>query len=186
MLKEALRLHFTDLRTRLSSESLEQLSLQISNQLLNLPIWHLQYFHLFLPIAEKKEINTHYILTLLQGKDKDVAVPRIRSPRNFTNILLTDNTRLRLNSWNIPEPEDGIEVPSQKIEVVFLPLLAFDKSGHRVGYGKGFYDTFLSECKSDIIKIGLSAFEAIERIDDVGEHDIALNYCVTPRQVYAF
>ena len=42
-----------------------------------------------------------------------------------------------------PEPVDGVEIPSTKIDVVFVPLLAVDKKGHLVGYGKGFYDTFL-------------------------------------------
>jgi 5-formyltetrahydrofolate cyclo-ligase len=79
-----------------------------------------------------------------------------------------------------------LEVPATKIDVVFVPLLAFDKKGHRVGYGKGFYDKFLSECKPETIKIGLSFFEPEELISDVFEDDVTLNYCVTPNGVYAF
>ena len=79
-----------------------------------------------------------------------------------------------------------IEIPSQKIEVVFVPLLALDLKGHRVGYGKGFYDKFLSECTADAIKIGLSFVEAEEIISDVFANDIPLNYCVTPEKTYTF
>jgi 5-formyltetrahydrofolate cyclo-ligase len=99
---------------------------------------------------------------------------------------LTDNTRIKKNAYNIPEPVDGIEVPSHKIDVVFVPLLAFDKKGHRVGYGKGFYDKFLSECKPDVIKIGLSFFDPEELITDVFEGDVKLDYCVTPNEVHSF
>jgi len=70
--------------------------------------------------------------------------------------------------------------------VVFIPLLAFDEEGHRVGYGKGFYDSFLAECKPETLKIGLSFFEAETKIEDVFDGDMALDYCVTPKQVYRF
>jgi len=86
----------------------------------------------------------------------------------------------------VPEPVDGIEVPAEKIDVVFVPLLAFDKNGNRAGYGKGFYDTFLLECKEDVIKVGLSLFTAEDEITDVSEKDIPLNYCVTPEKIYSF
>ncbi|MDP2160837.1 MAG: 5-formyltetrahydrofolate cyclo-ligase, partial [Flavobacterium sp.] len=90
------------------------------------------------------------------------------------------------NDYGIPEPVDGLEVPVAKIDVVFVPLLAYDKNGHRVGYGKGFYDRFLSECKPTTIKIGLSFFEPEDLIEDVFESDIQLNYCITPQTIYIF
>ena len=85
-----------------------------------------------------------------------------------------------------PEPVDGVEIPSTKIDVVFVPLLAFDEKGNRAGYGKGFYDAFLSECKPDAIKIGLSFFESEELITDVFEGDVKLDYCVTPNSIHSF
>ena len=70
--------------------------------------------------------------------------------------------------------------------LIFVPLLAFDKFGNRVGYGKGFYDVFLSECRPDTLKIGFSFFEAEVEIEDVFEKDIKLDYCITPKAVYKF
>ena len=70
--------------------------------------------------------------------------------------------------------------------MVFVPLLALDKKGHRVGYGKGFYDAFLKDCKPDVIKIGLSFFEAEDIVDDVFKSDVKLDYCVKPENVYEF
>jgi 5-formyltetrahydrofolate cyclo-ligase len=99
---------------------------------------------------------------------------------------LTDNTKFQKSEYNIYEPVDGLEVPTSKIDVVFVPLLAYDTKGNRVGYGKGFYDNFLSKCKEDVVKIGLSFFEPEEAIDDVFETDIRLDYCVTPMTLYSF
>ncbi|RVT78260.1 5-formyltetrahydrofolate cyclo-ligase [Flavobacterium sufflavum] len=185
--KKELRLKYKTLRKQLSENDIEEMSLAIANQLLKLPVWEKNYFHVFLPIKEQQEIDTELILHLLSGKDKEILVSKSNfQTREMTHYLLTDNTKIKKNEYNIPEPVDGIEVPSKKIEVVFIPLLAFDKKGHRVGYGKGFYDKFLGECQAETIKIGLSFFEAEESIDDVHDGDIQLNYCVTPKTIYSF
>jgi 5-formyltetrahydrofolate cyclo-ligase len=187
MNKTDLRLKYKALRNSVSENEIEEMSVAVANKILELPIWEKTYFHIFLPITEHKEVNTEFILHILSGKDKEILVSKADFPtRNMTHFLLTDNTRIKKNQYNIPEPVDGIEVPPTKIDVVLVPLLAFDKKGHRVGYGKGFYDKFLSECKPDAIKIGLSFFEPEELITDVFEGDIQLDYCVTPNQVYKF
>ncbi|MDI1304181.1 MAG: 5-formyltetrahydrofolate cyclo-ligase, partial [bacterium] len=173
MLKKELRQKYKALRKQLSENELEEMSLAVANKLLKLPIWEKSYFHIFLPITEHQEVNTEFILHLLSGKDKEIIISKSDfETRKMTHFLLTDNTKIKKNEYNIPEPVDGIEVPSHKIQVVFVPLLAFDKKGHRVGYGKGFYDKFLSECKPETIKIGLSFFDPEELITDVFEGDI--------------
>lgn len=187
MLKKELRAKYKALRNQLSENDVEELSLAIANKVLSLPIWEKTYFHIFLPITEHKEVNTEFILHLLSGKDKEIIVSKSDfETKNMTHFLLTDNTKITKNQYNIPEPIDGLEVPTSKIEVVFVPLLAFDKTGHRAGYGKGFYDKFLTECKPETIKIGLSFFEPEEKIVDVFENDVKLDYCVTPNAVYRF
>jgi len=187
MFKKEIRLKYKELRRSLSENQIEELSLAIANEVLLLPIWEKTYFHIYLPIEEQKEVNTEYILHLLSGKDKEICISKSDfETRKMTSILLTDTTKIKKNNYNIPEPVDGIEVPSNKIEVVFIPLLAFDKKGNRVGYGKGFYDKFLAECHPITIKIGLSFFEPEELISDVTTSDILLNYCVTPNKVFKF
>nr|WP_315221169.1 5-formyltetrahydrofolate cyclo-ligase [uncultured Flavobacterium sp.] len=185
--KKELRLHYKNLRKNLTPDQVEELSLAIANQVLQLPIWEKTYFHVFLPIEEQKEVDTEYLLHLLSGKDKEIVISKSDfETRKMTHFLLTDNTKIKKNEYHIPEPVNGLPVPSETIEVVFVPLLAFDVLGNRVGYGKGFYDKFLSECKPETIKIGLSFFEAETKIEDIFELDIKLDYCVTPWKIYEF
>lgn len=187
MNKKELRAKYKALRQELSPEEIEDKSLAIANRILQLDVWEKTYFHLFLTIEEQNEVETEFILQILAGKDKEIVVAKSNfETREMTNYLLTDNTKFQKNEYNIYEPVDGIEVPNAKIEVVFVPLLAFDKKGNRIGYGKGFYDTFLSKCNEDVIKIGLSFFEAEEIMEGILETDIRLDYCVTPRTNYTF
>jgi 5-formyltetrahydrofolate cyclo-ligase len=187
MTKKELRIKYKALRQAMPLEEAEEKSLAIANKLLTLDIWNKIYYHVFLTMEQQKEVDTDFILHILQGKDKEVIVSRSDFEScSMVHYLLTDNTKLTISEYGIPEPVEGIEVPSNKADVVFVPLLAFDTKGHRVGYGKGFYDRFLMECKPDVIKIGLSFFEAEEELIAVNPTDVALDFCVTPKKVYAF
>ncbi|MEY8020595.1 5-formyltetrahydrofolate cyclo-ligase [Muriicola sp. SD30] len=186
MLKKDLRTHFLELRKNTSDVVIDEASLKVANNLLALDVWDFTYYHIFLHSTLKKEVDTRPVITLLQGRDKEVIVPKIAPKNKLEHFLLTDNTSLKPNSWGIPEPQNGIEVNPLKIEVVFVPLLAFDQAGNRVGYGGGYYDKFLAECGENTRKIGLSLFDAVDKITDTNAQDIRLDYCVTPEKVYSF
>ncbi len=187
MTKKELRHKYKTLRQNLSEAKRDDYSLAIANQLLTLDIWNFTFFHIFLTIEEQKEINTDYILNILAGKDKNIIISRSNfEDYSMAHYLLTDNTKIKKNSHNIPEPIDGIEIQTSQLEVVFIPLLAFDNVGHRIGYGKGFYDRFLAGCKPETIKVGLSFFEAEDESFEASKEDIRLDYCVTPSQVFQF
>ena len=186
MLKHELRKIYKEKRSNLSPSFILEKSIEITNQLLKLPIWHFTHYHVFLSISDKKEVDTHPIITTLQARDKHVVVPKMAADTNMEHYLLTDSTKLVLNNWQIPEPKEGVKIEESKIDVIFVPLLAFDQKGNRVGYGKGYYDTFLKRCRQNSIKIGLSFFDAVKDISDVGQHDVPLDYCVTPTEIYSF
>lgn len=187
MTKSDLRKKYKVLRQKLSTDQIEAYSITIANQLLKLPIWDKSVYHIFLSIIEQKEINTDYILSILSGKDKNIIISKSNfKTTQLTHFLLTDNTIIKKNKYNIPEPVDGIEISIQKIDVVFIPLLAFDALGNRVGYGKGFYDVFLRQCKPNTIKVGVSVFFAEDVISDINKQDIKLDYCVTPSKTFSF
>lgn len=187
MAKKELRKKYKDLRSKLSLGEIDGFSIAIANRVLELPIWNKEFYHIFLSIVEHKEVNTEFILSILSGKDKHIVLSKSDFETNsMTHFLLTDSTIIKTNEWNIPEPVGGIEIKPDKIEVVFIPLLAFDKQGNRVGYGKGFYDSFLADCRPETVKIGLSFFEAEDQIKDVFKSDVKLDHCVTPKQIYKF
>lgn len=186
MSKSELRTKYKALRSQISQNELEELSLKIANKALELPIWDATNYHIFLPIIEKNEVNTEFLLHILQGKDKSVLLPKANlKTGELSHILLQENTSLSITDYGIPEPKSGIEISSEQIDVVFIPLLAFDKQGNRIGYGKGFYDRFLAKCNPNTIFVGLSFFEAEEKIlNEIT--DIPLHFCVTPQNLYSF
>ena len=184
--KKTLRLKYKNLRENLSEESIEEMSLQIANQALKLPIWERTYYHIFLPISEKKEVNTDYLLHILQGKDKSIVVSKADFENNeMKHFLLQENTVLKTSEYGIPEPVSGIEIAPHMVEVVFVPLLAYDENGHRIGYGKGFYDRFLAQCNKNALFVGLSFFEPEPEIF-FGANDVRLHFCVTPKKIVDF
>lgn len=186
MNKETYRKKYKSLRATISNETLETLSIDIANNSLKLPIWDFSNYHIFLPILDKKEVNTEFLLHILQGKDKSIMVPKVKNGHGeMTHILLQDNTPLKLSNYGVPEPISGIEIQPSQIDVVFIPLLAYDIKGNRLGYGKGFYDRFLDQCKPKTVLIGLSFFEPEQEIPNE-KIDIPLNFCITPDKVYTF
>ncbi len=184
--KKTLREHCKLQRMELTDREIESLSLSIANKSLELDIWDKKTYHIFLPIVRLREINTEYLLTILNGKDKDIVIPKTDLvTKTLTHHLLTDATGIQMNPWGIPEPQDGIIIDENRIDVIFVPLLGFDLKGNRLGYGKGFYDRFLSKCRKDCTKIGLSFFGPLDNIL-VNNYDISLNYCITADQIYHF
>ncbi|WP_371815891.1 5-formyltetrahydrofolate cyclo-ligase [Flavobacterium sp. CS20] len=187
MNKAEIRRLYKQKRQNLSSTQIEEQSIAIANQALKLDIWQHTYYHLFLSISRHKEVDTSMLLHILQGKDKQIVVSKSHfKTQTLSHYLLTDATAIKENSFGIPEPQDGLEVPINKIDVVFVPLLAYDYLGNRVGYGKGFYDRFLQHCRKDTLKIGLSFFEPINDKLETKPHDVAIDVVVTPNRVFKF
>ena len=104
----------------------------------------------------------------------------------LSHYLLTSTTELAENKWGILEPLAAEPMAETAIDLILVPLLGFDKQGHRIGYGKGFYDRFLHLCRPDVLKVGLSLELPVAKITDVHAGDVLLDYAVTPEKVYTF
>lgn len=116
-----------------------------------------------------------------------ICVPKVLyAEGHMEAVLWKTDAATRKNKWGILEPLETEVVHPLSITTVVVPMLCFDKAGHRVGYGKGFYDRFLKRCTTTVRTIGVSYFDAIDRIDDVHSGDFPLDYVVTPNRVYAF
>ncbi len=188
MNKQELRKQYLAKRKTLSKNEVEERSIAIANQILKLDIWDYQNYHLFLPIQKQNEVQTDAILNIIMGKDKNVIISKSNfEDFSMTHHLLTDATQLKISKYGIPEPIDpSFNVDEKDIDVVFVPLLAFDHHGHRIGYGKGFYDRFLSKCRPTTKKIGLSFFEPLDHEIPTGDKDLPLDVVVSPYQIFNF
>jgi len=148
------------------------------------------YVHLFLPISKFNEIDTFSVLDLFKTKypKLNILIPRTNfSEMRMENVLFShEHTILGRNSYGIPEPIHGRVFEPHCIDLIFVPLLAYDLQGNRVGYGKGFYDRFFKECRNDVIKMGLSFFDPVEQIHDLNEFDVKLDLCISPDKIYNF
>ncbi len=189
MTKAELRTSYISKRRSLSAAQQNKWDdlLLIQFQRIRLPF--INTIHSYLSSQTLREIDTTTIIRHLQFINPNlvVTVPKIyKSTDDLQHIAITENSVFEINKYGIEEPIDGALIDPVNIDLVLTPLLAFDKKGFRVGYGKGFYDKFFAGCRPDVIKIGLSHFEAEEEISNINEHDIPLNYCVTPERLYQF
>ncbi|MGX5855979.1 5-formyltetrahydrofolate cyclo-ligase [Dyadobacter jiangsuensis] len=147
--------------------------------------------HTFLPQLNARETDTFGIIDMLR---KSFPTIRIAAPyiipgtREMEHFLVTPFTHLITNQWRIPEPDPltSEKILPDSIDIVLVPLLAFDRKGYRVGYGGGYYDRFLPQTRPDCIKMGLSLFEEVDEIQDIDEYDIPLDLCITPERVHDF
>ncbi len=186
MLKRDLRLSHFEYRAALSPKQQQAKSLRIAERCLQMPIWDHSIYHLFLSIPGKGEVDTSFLKQIIWDKGGMVAVPKMEPGRQLSHYYLKPDTALASNTWGVPEPLAGKMLDARELDVVFLPLLAFDKKGYRVGYGGGYYDRFLDACRQNVLKIGISYFPPVEQIDDLHPGDIPMDYCVTPEAVFSF
>ncbi len=187
MLKSEIRALFKEKRKGLSYLELNRKSQQITNLILNQFDLKNKEVSIFLPIEKQKEFDSYPLLEelIIQG-----AKPVI-SKSNFEDCSLTlyryeNVSQLEVNAFGIPEPKYGEIVSESLLNLVFVPLLALDKKGNRVGYGKGFYDKLLAKCSPECLFIGISLFDEFVEIDDLNPFDIPLHCCFTPVLYYEF
>lgn len=190
MTKNELRKIHLQKRSLLSEGAAAQLSQRIGeNFFAQIDLSFNTILHTFIPIDKTKEPDTWVIIDRVRREFPNVrlVVPRVnKQTGELENFYFEGLQQLEKNDWGIPEPMHGVVANPGDINAVLVPLLAFDKRGHRVGYGKGFYDKFLKQTGVSCRYIGLSFFEPVEHISDVEAFDVPLHLCVTPNEVYRF
>lgn len=190
MHKAELRKIYLARRKQLSQLEKEEKSREIANLFFqNFDLTQTKFLHCFYPIERTNEIDTRLIFERLWRDFSQIVtiVPRVnRETDEIENLKFSAETVLVRNSWGISEPVGKEFVESEKIDLVLVPLLCFDEKGFRVGYGKGFYDKFLKNCRPDCLKIGLSYFPPVVKISDVHELDVKLDFCITKENIWKF
>ncbi len=182
MTKSELRVLYKKKRLTLSDEAVQTLSQQIFETFKNQFDITGKSVSIFLPIEHFKEVNTWYFL---ESYEADYYLPVVRGD-HLVHIKYDTKEQLKPSEWGILEPQYGSPVEPSLFDAVMIPLLAYDLDGNRIGYGKGFYDSFLQYCKPDCQFIGLSYYEPEQQRFDTIPSDIKLHYCVTPQKVHNF
>ena len=145
----------------------------------------------FQSMEHTREVMTSPMHSLLINEPyfHQLIFPKVEKNTSQLIPFLTDKkSKFEKSEWGILEPmeETAVRLNPKDVDIIFIPLLALDTNGHRVGYGKGFYDRFLASTKPDVIKIGLSLEEPIEPIEDINPFDMGLDFAITPKSVYRF
>src|SRR5690554_4976338 len=186
--KTELRKLYRQKRFQLGSEKIASLSEQVvKNALLYLADKpHIHHIHVFLPIKPLHELNTFPLINALMRQKKAIYTSISDHERHeMKTVKLTDNQDLIADKHGIPVPAEWQHGDNSLIQLIFMPLLAYDLNGHRLGYGKGFYDKFLSQFSKEVVKAGLSLFSPENRIP-VEPHDISLDICINPNGIVVF
>lgn len=186
--KKSIREHYLLKRTFLTPAEINSQSEIISERLLDFLMLmpEIRHIHIFLPISRFNEVNTFPLFERLQGSGYQLYTSEVnKSKDGLDTFEISEVEEFKLNSWGIPFPIGAVKVDPDKIQLVLIPLLAFDKKGHRIGYGKGYYDKFLSKMPESVLKVGLAFFPPESNIPSES-HDIGLNYCFTPEKIYVF
>ncbi len=143
----------------------------------------------FQSIAKNREVSTERINETLVNLGHLMALPLVKTDEHQLAAYLHDpHIPLIESPWGIaePDPKKHQEISPQALDWVIIPLLAFDEKGNRVGYGKGYYDRFLTLCRPDVLKIGLCLDEPVQQIQDVDVYDVPLDLCISPIAIHYF
>ncbi|NBX84543.1 MAG: 5-formyltetrahydrofolate cyclo-ligase [Gammaproteobacteria bacterium] len=178
--KKELREHFKKIRSHLTQNKIIAWSSQIYNHILELPSFiNAQNIGLYMPMQHEVQIQA----LLKQPKNK--YLPIVQSDMHLEFYLYDKRQPLIQNQWNIEEPSPlQPHIDIHQLDVIFIPMLAFDLTGQRLGMGKGCYDRTLQNCS--IQKIGL-AFDIQEYTSIPHDsYDISLNMLITEKRILTF
>lgn len=189
MKKSEARVKYKERRAALTQRELnvKQDLLLIKFQEISLP--YAQIVHSYIPKSASNEPDAGPMVDWMKFRDLGLKISYSKintSDFSMQHFLYDDEMVFQENQLGIPEPVSGVEISPEMIDIAFVPLLAFDMEGNRIGYGKGYYDRFLATCRKDIITIGLSYFPPLDKVDDINFFDKKIDFCITPECVYAF
>lgn len=189
MTKQEARKVFKQNRAQLTRKDIIRMNDLLLIQFQRIVLPYVKVIHSYIPLQDQKEPDPVLMVDFLKFKNVDMKVcyPKI-DPINYSMKSIQDdgNISFELNQYGILEPTNGIMIEEKEIDLALVPLIAFDLMGNRVGYGKGYYDRFISKCRYNMIKIGISYFPPIDQIADIDEFDKKLDFCLTPDHIYAF
>lgn len=174
--KAELRQEIRNRKRQFSQEDLGELSLDVLSRLLQHP--GLQKAHtLLLYYSLPDEVNTHEMIDELLNQGKQIWLPKVVDEETLEIREYSGKKDLREGMYHIMEPvgRSISETEYSQLDLAFIPGMAFDSQGHRLGRGKGYYDRFLSQIPPGVTKIGVCFdFQKVETVP-VDSNDIPMD-----------
>lgn len=175
MPKRSIREEMLVRRQHLAADTCLACSLLAQNRLLNTSEFKAAtVIGLYCPV--RNEVFTEEIFAAARYSGKTVAYPRVRGDL-LDFIEVEQREELVPGTYGILEPSGAKIVPLSALEMIVVPGIAFDFSGHRLGYGKGYYDRFLQKGRGHLVGLCFD-FQLVPRLP-AESHDIRMDILVT-------
>ncbi len=188
MTKAEIRVAYKYKRRKIAKPEKERLEDLMLIQFQRLPIEFKSSLMTYAPIEVQNEYDPFLVeeYSLLKSEHLALVFPIVDfKSETLKAYIVPEDTEFEQNIYGIDEPVGGILISPEHIDMMLVPLLAFDVNGNRVGYGKGYYDKYIELCNPNMVKIGFSFFAPV-LIDDAQFFDQKLDFCITPEKIYAF
>ena len=187
MNKSAARKHWLEQRNNLTVNDCLKLDDLLLLQFQKLDWSNVHVVASYYPLEKQNEPNTllftNYLKAVIPGIT--IAYPMVDTTI-LTMQFYAETETLQQNQYGIMEPLPTRPIEIEQIDALLVPLIAFDQTGHRIGYGKGFYDKYFVNFPPNRPRIGISYFKPIANIQDTHEFDVPLTHCITPWNSYEF
>lgn len=181
--KRTLRKHLLEKRNAISDRDWEEKSKRIHDRFLQqFDLDDHDHIHVYISMDQRKEVETLSLIDFLFSHRKRVTVPVTQfEPPMLKHSRLQNIQSLSPNKWGVMEPNTFDEVTIEDVSLIIVPLVGADEDKNRLGYGKGFYDRFLS--KTEVITVGFCFEECLVKKVPTEDFDIPLDYIITDKKV---
>lgn len=182
-LKQEIRTRIKNERRSLSDNIKELLDNKISDNLIKSGLLDKSKIVLVY-LSTEIEVDTKKIINYCLQNNIRIAVPRCFGERKMNFYYYDSNIKLEKSKFGIYEPADNDDnkVTSFVNALCVVPALSYDKAGYRLGYGGGYYDTFLAD-NPDVKTVGICYSQHISDILPVDKFDKNVNYLITENKM---
>lgn len=173
-------------RKQMLASELERLGALIADNLLQDGCYQrARCIHCFVGVTTKGEIPTDRIRNDIISSGKTLVLPKVTEvDGKMIHVKVADPKTLQPGIFGIPEPAGSEEVALWDLDLIIVPGLAVDMSGNRIGYGKGYYDRFLSRTERAVTVMLVPERYVLARIP-AEEHDVPVHFIATEKAIHA-
>lgn len=184
MPKRSIRTQFLAERRSLSKQTCISSSAEIQQRFLQSDLFS-DASCLALYSAIHNEVQTDTVAIRAIEAGKTLVYPRVKH-EGLEFVEVSNLADLAPGAFGVLEPRGDNLVPVEALALVVVPGVAFDLAGHRLGYGRGYYDRTLAVCRADCVKVGFAYDSQLLNTLPAAKHDQTLSVLMTERRTLTF